>query len=51
MHGAAALLSAAHPDVNYPDTVAEVKAKVHSGDIDPLVLANELGCDIPNSDG
>ena len=50
-HGTAALLSAAHPDVNYPYTVAEVKAKVQSGDIDPLVLANELGCDIPKSDG
>lgn len=46
-HGTAALLSAAHPDVDYPFTVAEVIALVQAGDVDPLVAANELGCDIP----
>lgn len=46
-HGTAALLSAAHPDVDYPFTVAEVIALVQSGDVDPLVAANELGCEIP----
>jgi hypothetical protein len=46
-HGTAALLSAAHPDVDYPFTVAEVIALVQAGDVDPLVDANELGCDIP----
>lgn len=46
-HGTAALLSAAHPDVDYPYTVAEVIALVQSGDVDPLVFANELGCDVP----
>jgi len=45
-HGTAALLSAAHPDVDYPFTVAEVIALVQAGDVDPLVTANELGCDI-----
>jgi hypothetical protein len=43
-HGTAALLSAAHPEVNYPYTVAEVIAIVRSGNIDRLVEANELGC-------
>jgi hypothetical protein len=46
-HGTAALLSAAHPDVNYPYTVAEVIAFVQSGDVEALVIANELGCMIP----
>jgi len=46
-HGTAALLSAAHPDVDYPYTVAEVIAFVQAGDADPLVAANELGCSIP----
>jgi len=46
-HGTAALLSAAHPDVDYPYTVAEVIAFVQAGDADPLVTANELGCQIP----
>lgn len=46
-HGTAALLSAAHPDVDYPYTVAEVIAFVQAGNVDPLVAANELGCNIP----
>jgi hypothetical protein len=46
-HGTAALLSAAHPDVNYPYTVGEVITLVQAGDVDPLVAANELGCQIP----
>lgn len=46
-HGTAGLLSAAHPDVNYPYTVAEVIAFVQSGDVEALVMANELGCMIP----
>jgi hypothetical protein len=46
-HGTAALLSAAHPDVNYPYTVAEVIDFVKSGDVEALVSANELGCQIP----
>lgn len=46
-HGTAALLSAAHPDVDYPITVAEVIAAVQAGDVDMLVTYNELGCDIP----
>ena len=43
-HGTAALLSSAHPDVDYPYTVAEVIAFVQAGDADPLAQANELGC-------
>jgi len=46
-HGTAALLSAAHPDVNYPYTVVQVITYVMSGSVDPLVIANELGCQIP----
>ena len=46
-HGTAALLSAAHGDVDYPYTVAEVIALVQAGESDLLVEANELGCDIP----
>lgn len=46
-HGTAALLSASHPDVNYPYTPAEVISMVQAGNIDPLVDANELGCYIP----
>lgn len=46
-HGTAGLLSALHPDVGYPYTAAEVIAFVQSGDADPLVEANELGCEIP----
>lgn len=45
-HGTAALLSAAHPDVAYPYTVAEVIAFVQSGDVDLLDVANNLGCPI-----
>jgi hypothetical protein len=43
-HGVAALLSAAHPDVDSPYTVAEVIALVQAGDADALADANELGC-------
>lgn len=46
-HGTAALLSAAHPDVNYPYTVAQVIAYVQSGNVGALITANELGCSIP----
>lgn len=46
-HGTAALLSAAHGDVDYPYSVAEVIAFVQAGDADALEAANELGCDIP----
>lgn len=45
-HGTAGLLSALHPDVDYPLSAAEVIAAVQSGDIDAVVTANELGCDI-----
>ncbi len=43
-HGVAALLSAAHPGVDYPFTVAQVIALVQAGDADALEEANELGC-------
>jgi hypothetical protein len=46
-HGTAGLLSAAHPEVDYPYTVAEVIAFVQAGEADILVAANELGCEIP----
>jgi hypothetical protein len=46
-HGTAALLSAVHPDVDYPFTEAEVIALVQAGNVDPLAVANELGCEIP----
>ncbi len=46
-HGAAALLSAAHPDVAYPLSVAQVIAAVQAGDSDTLAAFNELGCEIP----
>jgi hypothetical protein len=46
-HATAALLSAAHPDVDYPFTEAEVIALLRDGDIETLVDANELGCDLP----
>lgn len=42
-HGTAALLSALHPEINYPLTSAEVIAIVQSGDIDTLVDFNEMG--------
>lgn len=45
-HGVAALLSAAHPDVDYPYSVAQVIAAVRAGDADVLVGFNELGCPI-----
>ena len=45
-HGTAALLSAAHPDVDYPYSVAQVINFVQGGFADPLVQANELGCPI-----
>ena len=45
--GTAALLGAAHPDVAYPFSKAEVIAFVKGGLVDPLVEANELGCQIP----
>lgn len=46
-HGTAALLNAAHPDVDYPLTVADVIALVQAGDANTLVAFNELGCTIP----
>jgi hypothetical protein len=45
-HGTAALLSASHPEVAYPFTPAEVISMVQAGNVDPLVLANELGCEV-----
>lgn len=45
-HGTAALLSAAHPDVDYPLTVSDVISAVQAGDSDVLANANELGCPI-----
>ena len=47
MAAAKFVLSAAHPDVNYPYTVLEVIAFVQAGDAETLVEANELGCEIP----
>ena len=46
-HGTAALLSAAHPDVAYPLTVAEVIAAVQAGDADTLADYNEEFEDCP----
>jgi hypothetical protein len=43
-HGTAALLSAAHPGVDYPFSVAQVIALVQANNVEPLVAANELGC-------
>ena len=43
-HGTAALLNAAHPDLNYPLTVDEVIAAVQAGDSGMLAEYNELGC-------
>lgn len=45
-HGTAGLLSAAHPSVDYPFTVAEVIAFVQAGDIDAVAEANESFCPI-----
>jgi hypothetical protein len=49
-HGTAALLSAAHPDVDYGLTVAEVIAAVQAGDADTLEYHNELGCPLGRSE-
>jgi hypothetical protein len=49
-HGVAALLSAAHPDVNYPYSVSAVRALVEEGDPQGLLAAaNNLGCPLPGS--
>ena len=40
----AALLSASHPDVDYPLTPEEVIALVRAGNADPLSAFNELSC-------
>jgi hypothetical protein len=46
-HGVAALLNAAHPDVDYPYSVAEVIDLVcDDGDASTLADANEAGCPI-----
>ena len=45
-HGTAALLSAAHPNVDHPYTVAQVIAFVRAANADVLAAANELGCDL-----
>lgn len=42
-HGTAALLSALHPDVNYPLTPDEVIAAVQAGDAETLANFNDLG--------
>jgi uncharacterized repeat protein (TIGR01451 family) len=47
-HGTAALLSAAHPNVDYPLSLDQVIAVVQAGDADTLAAANELGCDVNN---
>lgn len=44
-HGTAALLSAAHPDVAYPLTEAEVIAAVQAGDAETLANYNDLGAE------
>jgi len=43
-HGTAALLSAAHPGVDYPLSVAQVIQAVQAGDADTLAGYNQLGC-------
>jgi Thrombospondin type 3 repeat len=43
-HGVAALLSAAHPGVNYPYTVTQVIAYVQARNADALEAANEAAC-------
>lgn len=50
-HGTAALLNALSPDVNYPFTEEEVRAKVCSGAIALLVQANELSDECPAKTG
>jgi hypothetical protein len=42
--GTAALLNAAHPDVDYPLAVAQVIALVQAGDVNTLSEYNELVC-------
>jgi len=49
-HGVAALLSAAHPGVDYPLTIAEVITAVQSGNKDLLERSNELGCPLGAAD-
>ena len=46
-HGTAALVSASHPGVDYPASVAEVIAAVQSGNVDGLVMYNELSDECP----
>jgi hypothetical protein len=49
-HGAAALLSASHPDVNYPYSADAVRALVRQGDPQGrLAAANTLGCPLSGS--
>lgn len=43
-HGTAALLAAAHPDVNSPVTVAQVIALVQAGDSNTLAALSDLIC-------
>lgn len=56
-HAVAALLSAAHPDVNYPLTLAQVIALVQSAISDPepeatqLDTFNNLGCPLNGGNG
>jgi len=47
-HGVAALLSAAHSEVDYGLTVDEVIAAVQAGDKDLLEFYNEQGCPLNN---
>lgn len=46
-HGTAALLNAAHPDVDYPLSVAQVIAAVQAGDLDDIPDFNELSSTCP----
>jgi cysteine-rich repeat protein len=46
-HGTAALVSASHPGVDYPASVAEVIAAVQAGNVDGLVMYNELSDECP----
>ena len=47
-HGVAALLSAAHPDVDYALTVQQVINAVRAGNKSLLVTYNEMGCPLGN---
>jgi cysteine-rich repeat protein len=49
-HGTAALLSARHPGISYPATVAAVIAAVQSGNVNGLVMYNELSDRCPAED-